>query len=75
METKNALVRRLVSSGDYKQALQICKEWDYKDPHHREILRLGYECLMYPRFYKQIGIDPDSKYREAIDVLRIVYGE
>lgn len=73
IESKNAQVRRLVSQGEYKQALQICKEWDYADPHHREILRRGYECLLYPGFYKQLGHDPDSAYQEAIKILHIVY--
>lgn len=75
METKNAKVRRLVSQGEYKQALQICKDWDYRNPLHREKLRLGYECLQYPGFYKQLGYDPDAEYQEAIRILHIVYGE
>lgn len=73
IESKNAIVRRLVASGDYKSALQICKEWDYKDPSHRDILRLGYECMMYPGFYKQLGHDTDMRYAEAIRVLKQVY--
>ena len=75
METKNEKVRRLVSCGDYKQALQICKDWNYKDASHREILRLGYECLMYPEFYKQLGYTPEYEYQEAIKILHLVYGE
>lgn len=73
MESKNEKVRRLVARGEYKQALQICKEWNYEDPSHREILRLGYECLMYPDFYTQIGYDPDIRYKDAIEVLHKVY--
>jgi len=73
METKNALVRRLVADKEYKKALQICKEWGYVNPTHREVLRLGYECLMYPRFYKQLGYDCDKCYHEAITVLELVY--
>lgn len=73
METKNAKVRRLVSSGEYKQALQICKDWNYENPEHREILRLGYECLMYPRFYQQIGVSPDRAYAVAVEVLKLIY--
>lgn len=75
METKNAKVRRLVASREYKQALQICKDWDYSDPTHRDILSRGYECLMYPEFYKQIGYDPNAEYDKAVSVLRAVYGE
>lgn len=73
IESKNSIVRRLVASGDYKSALQICKEWNYQDPKHRDILRLGYECMMYPDFYKQLGHDPAMRYEEAIQVLKQVY--
>ena len=75
IESKNSLVRKLVSQGEYKQALQICKEWNYKDPSHRDKLRLGYECLMRPDFYKQIGKDPDYHYKESIIILHEVYGD
>lgn len=74
METKNEKVRRLVSDREYKQALQICKDWDYKNPMHGEILRLGYECLMHPRFYRQLGYDSELCYKKAIQVLEEVYG-
>lgn len=73
MESKNAKVRRLVSCGEYKQALQVCKDWNYANPLHRDILRLGYECLLYPDFYRQLGKDTDYCYQEAIRVLHEVY--
>lgn len=74
VETQNAKVRRLVKSGEYKKALQICKEWNYENPMHREILRLGYESMMYPSFYRQIGKDPAKNYEAAVEVLLEVYG-
>ena len=74
METKNAKVRRLVREGEYKKALQICKEWDYENPEHREILRSGYDSLLYPSFYKQIGQNPEVQYNRAVEVLKLVYG-
>lgn len=73
METKNAKVRRLVAEGQYKQALQICKDWRYENPEHREVLRVGYECLMYPEFYSQLGHDTELAYQRAVEVLHIVY--
>lgn len=73
METKNAKVRRLVSQGDYKEALQICKDWNYADNNDREKLRRGYECLVHPRFYKELGYDTELAYEEAIEVLNKVY--
>ena len=74
METKNAQVRRLVREGEYKKALQICKEWDYENPEHREILRSGYDSLLYPSFYKQIGQNPEAQYNKAVEVLKLIYG-
>lgn len=73
METKTEKVRRLVSNGEYKKALQICKDWNYSDPTHREILRLGYECLLYPDFYKQLGHDTTLEYQNAIHILHLIY--
>lgn len=73
IETKNALVRRLVRDGEYKKALQICKDWNYENPQDREILRRGYDCLQYPEFHKQIGHDPQKAYNDAVAVLRKVY--
>lgn len=72
--SKNQEVRNLVSEGEYKKALQICKDWDYANPEHREILRRGYECHLYPLFYNQLGYDTTSEYLKAVDVLIEVYG-
>lgn len=73
MKTKNQEVRELVSRGEYKKALQICKDWNYTSPSYGPILRRGYECLMYPRFYKQLGLDPTYEYQKAVDILLKVY--
>lgn len=73
MITKNQMVRDYVSKGEYKKALQICKDWDYNNPEHREILRLGYECLVHPDFYKQLGYDTEGRYQKAVEVLVEVY--
>lgn len=72
-KTKNQIVRELVSEGRYKEALQICKGWNYTDTSHRDILQRGYDCLMYPEFYRQLGFNPDTEYQKAVDVLIEVY--
>ena len=71
--TKNAIVREHVANKEYKKALQICKEWNYKDPTHRRILRLGYDCLVHPQFYEKLGIDTEAAYQDAVRVLIEVY--
>lgn len=73
MESKNSKVRRLVSCGEYKQALQICKDWNYENPEHRSILQRGYECILYPGFYEQLGYNPSTVIEEAIQILHKVY--
>lgn len=73
MKSKNQEVKELVAQGEYKRALQICKEWDYENESHGDILRRGYDCLMYPEFYRQIGKDPDKEYQKAVDVLNELY--
>ena len=69
-KTKTQEVRELVAAGEYKKALQICKDWEYSNPSHRDILRRGYDCLMYPGFYSQLGKDPEVEYQKAINVLK-----
>ena len=73
MKPKTQEVRELVSQGEYKKALQICKDWNYTNPEYGDILRRGYECLIYPEFYRQIGKNPDSEYKKAVDLLLIIY--
>lgn len=73
IETKTDKVRRLVAEGDYKQALQICKDWDYPYDYMRDLLRRGYECYMYPSFYKQLGYDPPKEYEKAVEFLKNYY--
>lgn len=75
MDTKTSLVRKLVASGDYKKALSICKDWRggiaSKDV---ESLRLGYECIVNPRFYQQLHYNIDEAVNNAILTLCKLYG-
>lgn len=73
-KTKNQIVRELVSEERYKEALQICKDWNYDDPEHRSILQRGYACFLYPQFYEQLGFEPATEYQKAVQVLKEVYG-
>lgn len=71
--SKNMQVKIFVANGEYKKALQICKDWIYEDEEDRRILRRGYECLVHPRFYEELGIDPSTSYQEAVNVLIRLY--
>lgn len=76
METKNALVRRLVSQKLYKEALSICKDWNVGiSPEDRDQLRLGYECMLYPKFYQQLHKDINLEIDKTIFVLNKLYNK
>ena len=75
MERKSDRVRRLVSAGQYKDALRIAKDFrlgiskaDSAD------MRRGYECLVHPAFYQSIGRDPAETAQRGIDTVIRLYG-
>lgn len=75
IKTKNQIVRDLVSNREYKKALGICKDWDKGiDPNDRDCMRLGYECMIYPRFYEQLGRNVTECITDAINCLIRYYG-
>lgn len=75
MDTKSDLVRHLTEMGDYKAALRIAKGFrlgiskqDIKD------MELGYECLVHPKSYQALGIDPRISAKKGVDTLKRLYG-
>ncbi len=74
-EKKSDMVRRLVAVGEYKKALRIAKEFRLGiDKVDREAMRLGYECMVSPDFYRQIGKDVNAEIKHGVDVLVRIYG-
>ncbi len=74
-EKKSDAVRRLVAAGEYKKALRIAKEFRLGiDPADKEAMRLGYECMVSPEFYRQIGKDVSAEIKRGVDVLIRIYG-
>lgn len=75
MERKSDMVRRLVANGNYKEALRIAKEFrlgiDRKDS---EDMKMGYECLVHPRFYRDLGMDTDKISQQGIATVIRLYG-
>lgn len=74
-EKKSDAVRRLVAAGEYQKALGIAKRlpaW------HRsggtKAMRLAYECMVWPDFYKQVGRDVRSEIKAGVEVLVKLYG-
>jgi len=73
--SKSDTVRGLVASGEYKKALGVVKGFRLgiaKDDINK--MRLAYECLVYPSFYKQLGTDTETAVNEGIQILIDLYG-
>lgn len=74
-EKKSDMVRHLVATGEYKKALRIAKEFRLGiNKADKEAMRLGYECMVSPDFYRQIGKDVDAEIRHGVNVLIRIYG-
>lgn len=74
MRTKKSLVESYVRSGEYKKALSICKEWKLPiSEEESDTLRRGYECMIYPRLYEQIGYNPAEEIQKSVAILNQIY--
>lgn len=74
MERKSDTVRRLVSEGDYKNALRIAKEFRLGiSKEDSDAMRRGYECIVHPDFYRQIGVDTHKAVEKAVEIVRKLY--
>lgn len=75
MERKSDAVRRLVNEGDYKSALRIAKEFRLGiSKEDSEDMKRGYECIVHPGFYQQIGYDADKIAVKGIETVKRLYG-
>lgn len=76
MERKSDKVRRLVATGQFKAALVIAKDFRIGiSPEDRDVMTRGYECMVHPDFYRQIGFDPEAESRKGIAVVSKLYGK
>jgi hypothetical protein len=74
-EKKTDTVRRLVREHEYRSALRIVKDFRLgisKDD--LDAMRLAYECMVNPRFYRQLGRNPAAEVKRGIGVLVRLYG-
>ncbi len=75
MERKSDTVRRLVAEGKLKDALRIAKEFHLGiNKKDSEDMKMGYECLVHPRFYKDLGLDADKISQQGIETVIRLYG-
>lgn len=75
MQRKSDIVRTLVASGQYKQALRIAKDFRLGiSEDDSDAMKRGYECLVHPNFYQQIGYNTDNIAQKGIETLIKLYG-
>ena len=74
-EKKSDMVRRLVREREYRSALRIAKDFRLGiNQDDLYTMRLAYECMVHPVFYRQIGRDLDIEVERGISVLVRLYG-
>lgn len=75
MERKSDAVRRLVAAGDYRKALSIAKDFRLGiSREEQDALRVAYECMVWPDFYRQVGRDVGYEINAGVMVLDKLYG-
>lgn len=75
MQRKSDIVRDLVASGQHKKALRIAKEFRLGiSTDDSEAMKRGYECIVHPEFYKQLGMDTDRIAQKGVETLLRLYG-
>lgn len=75
MVRKSDIVRELVKQKNYRKALAIAKKFvlGISREEQQKMVR-AHECMVNPRFYEQLGIDPEEAIRSGIAVLTHIYG-
>ena len=74
-EKKSDVVRRLVRERDYHSALRIVKGFRLGiSRDDLDAMRLAYECMVNPGFYRQLGRDPAAEIKRGVGVLVRLYG-
>ena len=72
---KSDIVREAVKAGEWKKALQLAKDFRiHITAEQREVMCRGYECIVHPNFYRQIGVDVDMAVIKGIEVVKALYG-
>lgn len=76
MEKKSDKVRRLVRESRFKEALAIAKGFRLGiSKADVDAMTRGYECMVHPEFYGQIGFNPEEESRKGIEAVTRLYGK
>lgn len=67
--SKTELVKKYISRGEFEKALCIAKGFKMGDKELLNTIKLGYDCLKNPNFYKQLGKDTEVCVRDGIEAM------
>ena len=67
--SKTELVKKHISNGEFEKALSIAKGFKIGDKELLNTIKLGYDCLKNPSFYKQIGKDTEACIKDGVDAM------
>lgn len=75
-EKKSDIVRKLVADREFKSALKIAKDFRIGiSKSDSDAMKRGYECMVNPKFYAQIGFDPQKEIEKGIETITRIYGK
>lgn len=69
------MVREAVAQGDYKKALGIARNFRLGiSKEDSDAMKRGFECMVYPDFYRSIGKDIQLEIQNGVNALMRLYG-
>lgn len=72
---KSDVVREAVARGDYKKALGIARNFRLGiSKEDSDAMKRGFECMVYPDFYRSIGKDIQLEIQNGVNTLLRLYG-
>lgn len=73
-QNKTAQLLDALKAGKIKPALRIAKSFTkYFTKNEKRSISRGYECLVHPDIYRQLGLDPDACVAQALKALQDHY--
>ena len=69
MVTKTAIAFQALEAGDVKEALRIFSTFKFGlTAEQRKAIKVGYECIVHPKFYQQLKVDTAKAIENAVSV-------
>lgn len=71
MKKKTELAREAFEQGNVKEALRIAKTFRIGlTKADRDAIVRGYECMVHPQFYRDLGKTPENEIEKGVQVFK-----